>query len=159
MFAHNVEPSALSRIWLCIEYEVRCSSTLKMCFILLGSVDVSKDWDAICKIDLCSREDMCISSNLVSISLIVGKNHPQSACESSLQTLVHSCILTSKTDQDFSLYLSGIKGSILTKQTALSTTWLSTLPCTITWLCPKKNLIQNKHWLNCFILTPLQPIH
>lgn len=159
MFAHNVEPSALSRIWLCIEYEVRCSSTLKMCNILLGSVDVSKDRDAICKIDLCSREDMCISSNLVSISLIVGKNHPQSACESSLQTLVHSCILTSKTDQDFSLYLSGIKGSILTKQTALSTTWLSTLPCTITWLCPKKKLIQNKHWLNCFILTPLQPIH
>ena len=159
MFAHNVEPSALSRIWLCIEYEVRCSSTLKMCNILLGSVDVSKDRDAISKIDLCSWEDMCISSNLVSINLIVGKNHPQSTGKLSLQTLVHSCILTSKTDQDFSLNLSGIKGSILTKQTALSTTWLSTLPCTITWLCPKKNLIQNKHWLNCFILTPLQPIH
>lgn len=122
MFAHNAEPSALSRIRLCIEYEVPCSCTLKMCNILLGSVNVSKDQDAISKIDLCSREDMCISSNLVSINLIVGKNHPQSPGESSLQTLVHSSILTSKTDQDFSLYLSGIKCSILTKQTALPTT-------------------------------------
>lgn len=138
MFAHNYEPSALSRILLCIEYEAPCSCTLKMCNILLGSVDVSKDRDTIGKIDLCSREDMCISSNLVSINLIVGKNHPQSAGELSLQTLVHSCILTTKTDQDFSLYLSGIKGSILTKQTALPTTRLSTLPCTTTWLCPKK---------------------
>ena len=122
MCAHNAEPSALSRIWLCIEYEAPCSCTLKMCNILLGSVDVSKDRDAISKIDLCSWEDMCISSNLVSINLIVGKNHPQSTGKLSLQTLVHSCILTSKTDQDFSLNLSGIKGSILTKQTALSTT-------------------------------------
>lgn len=122
VFAHNAEPSALSRIWLCMEYEAPCSCTLKMCNILLGSVNVSKDQDSISKIDLCSREDMCISSNLVSINLVVGKNHSQSASELSLQTLVHSCILTSKTDQDFSLYLSRIKCSILTKQTALPTT-------------------------------------
>jgi hypothetical protein len=84
---------------------------------ILGSLNVSKELLAIGVIDMCSREHMRIGYNFIPIALSISQYHTHSTCQKGLTGLINSCIYPSKTRQNLSFHLLGIKASCLTKLT------------------------------------------
>lgn len=85
---------------------------------LLCGIDVGKNGNTICIVDMGSRQNMSIGNNFIATELVIAKNHPHCTSQKRFFSFCHPCCVTPQACQNLPLHLCWIQRFCLAEKAA-----------------------------------------